>query len=78
MLHYLVEPHDDPVTWRDVEALPLIGFAVLILIGVMRVYQELPPALSADFLKAAGIVVLLGIRRLIASDDDDVAEIATA
>jgi hypothetical protein len=71
MLHYLVEPHDDPISWRDVEALPLFGFAILILVGVARIHQQLTPILSGEFLKAAGIVVLLGLRHLLARDGDD-------
>ncbi|KTT70953.1 hypothetical protein [Sphingomonas endophytica] len=72
MLNYLVENKDDPITWRDVEALPFVGFAILLAIGVVRIHQQLSPVLSGEFLKAAGIVILLGVRHLLTRSDDDI------
>lgn len=71
VLHYLVENKDDPITWRDVEALPYFGFVILLVIGVVRIHQQLSPVLSGEFLKAAGIVVLLGLRHLLTRSGDD-------
>jgi hypothetical protein len=73
MLHYLVDTHDEPITWRDVEALPIIALGVLVVIGFVRIQQELTPGLAADFWKGAGIVILLGVRKMLGDrlDQDD-------
>ncbi|MGK6322274.1 hypothetical protein ACMGDM_04235 [Sphingomonas sp. DT-51] len=75
MIHYLVDTrHDEPLSWRDVEALPIVGFALLLLVAVARMQQELAPALSAEFVKALALVFLLGARKvlgdIIARDDE--------
>ncbi|PSJ19221.1 hypothetical protein CVH10_23985, partial [Halomonas sp. ND22Bw] len=67
--------HDEPITWRDVEALPIIALGVLVVIGFVRIQQELTPGLAADFWKGAGIVILLGVRKMLGDrlDLDDAA-----
>ncbi|MBY9064559.1 hypothetical protein K7957_16590 [Sphingomonas yunnanensis] len=80
MIHYLVDTHhDEPLSWRDVEALPLVAFALLLAIAVARMQQELAPALSGEFVKASALVFLLGARTLLGdviarADDRDAAE----
>ncbi len=80
MIHYLVDTrHDEPLSWRDVEALPLVAFALLLVIAVARMQQELAPALSGEFVKALALVFLLGARKLLGdviarADDRDAAE----
>ncbi|MBB3694082.1 hypothetical protein [Sphingomonas sp. BK580] len=79
MIHYLVDTHhDEPLSWRDVEALPLAMFALLLVIAVARMQQELAPALSGEFVKALALVFLLGARKLLGdiiarADDRDAA-----
>lgn len=65
MLHYLAEPHDDPVTWRDVEVLPIIALAMLVVAAVARIHAELSPAMSGAFVKVIAIVLLLGLRKVL-------------
>lgn len=80
MIHYLVDTHhDEPLSWRDVEALPLLAFALLLMIAVARMQQELAPALSDEFIKALALVFLLGARKLLGdviarADDRDATE----
>lgn len=85
MIHYLVDTHhDEPLSWRDVEALPLVAFALLLVIAVARMQQELAPALSGEFVKALALVFLLGARKLLgdviarADDRDPAAEMQAA
>lgn len=80
MIHYLVDAHhDEPLSWRDVEALPLVAFALLLVIAVARMQQELAPALSSEFVKALALIFLLGARKLLGdvvarADDGDSVE----
>ncbi|TCP34604.1 hypothetical protein [Sphingomonas sp. BK235] len=85
MMHYLVDRyHDEPLSWRDVEALPIVAFALLLVIAVARMQQELAPALSGEFVKALALVFLLGARKLLgdivarADDPDDAEDSALA
>ncbi|MBW6527708.1 hypothetical protein KZ813_12735 [Sphingomonas sp. RHCKR7] len=66
MIHYLVDTHhDEPLSWRDVELLPIVAFALLLLVAVARMQRELAPALSGEFVKAFALVFLLGARKLL-------------
>ena len=61
------------------EALPLLAFALLLMIAVARMQQELAPALSGEFIKALALVFLLGARKLLGdviarADDRDATE----